>query len=99
MGDGVFVIHDDHWENAKRALVNRFCGSAKLEVCYNLIKDFEVTNPKKKYRSDLKMFIRESRLEDFLKENSETIFVSTIHKAKGREFDNVFLLAKRRYRI
>lgn len=27
-----------------------------------------------------------------MKENGETIFVSTIHKAQGREFHNVFLL-------
>ncbi len=31
-------------------------------------------------------------LEDFFNENGETIFVSTIHKAKGKEFDNVFLM-------
>ena len=45
-----------------------------------------------RYKSDLEVFIRESKLEDFLGGNSETIFVSTIHKAKGREFDNVFLM-------
>jgi ATP-dependent DNA helicase RecQ len=63
-----------------------------LEICNNLIRDFEATNPKKKYKSDLDVFIRESKLEDFFNENGETIFVSTIHKAKGKEFDNVFLL-------
>lgn len=31
-------------------------------------------------------------MEDFFKASGETIFVSTIHKAKGKEFDNVFLL-------
>ena len=31
-------------------------------------------------------------MEDFFNENGETIFVSTIHKAKGKEFDNVFLM-------
>jgi ATP-dependent DNA helicase RecQ len=51
-----------------------------------------VTNPKNKYKSDLDIFIRESKLEDFSGENMETIFVSTMHKAKGREFDNVFLM-------
>lgn len=38
------------------------------------------------------VFIRESKLEDFYSENSETIYVSTIHKAKGKEFDNVFIM-------
>jgi ATP-dependent DNA helicase RecQ len=92
LADDVFIISDDIWANAKRELINKFRNSTKLEVCNNIIKDFEATNPKKKYKSDLEVFIRESRLEDFFNENGETIFVSTIHKAKGKEFDNVFLM-------
>jgi ATP-dependent DNA helicase RecQ len=57
-----------------------------------MIRDFEAANPKNKYKSDLEIFIRESKLEDFFSESIETIFVSTIHKAKGREFDNVILM-------
>jgi ATP-dependent DNA helicase RecQ len=90
--DDVFIINDDIWENAKRELINTFRNSNKLELCANIIKDFEATNPKKKYKSDLEVFLYESKLEDFFNENGETIFVSTIHKAKGKEFDNVFLL-------
>ena len=48
-----------------------------------MIKAFEVTNPKTKYKSDLEIFIRESRLEDFCGNSNEIIYVSTIHKAKG----------------
>jgi len=92
LADDVFIISDDVWANAKRELINEFHNSTKLEVCMNIIKDFEVTNPKKKYKSDLEVFIRESKLEDFFDGNGETIFVSTIHKAKGKEFDNVFLM-------
>jgi ATP-dependent DNA helicase RecQ len=88
----VFIISDDIWANAKRELINKFRNSTKFEACNNIIKDFEATNPKKKYKSDLEAFIRESKLEDFFNENGETIFVSTIHKAKGKEFDNVFLM-------
>ncbi|MFZ4438221.1 MAG: RecQ family ATP-dependent DNA helicase [Syntrophales bacterium] len=91
-GDDVFVISDEIWASAKRELLNKFRQSSKLEVCKNIIKDFEATNPKKKYKSDLEVFLRESKLEDFFNENGETIFVSTIHKAKGREFDNVFIM-------
>jgi len=72
--------------------VSKFHNSNKLEICNNIIRDFEVTNPKKKYKSDLDVFIRESKFEDFFNENGEIIFVSTIHKAKGKEFDNVFLM-------
>ena len=38
------------------------------------------------------MYIDESKYEDFVKLDKQTIVVSTIHKAKGREFDYVYLL-------
>ncbi len=90
--DDVFIISDDVWANAKRKLIDRYKTSSKFEICNNLIKDFEGTNSKKKYKSDFEVFIRESKVEDFISTNSEAIFVSTIHKAKGKEFDNVFIL-------
>ena len=92
LADDIFIINDEVWENAKREFILKFRNSTKFEICNNIIKDFETTNPKRKYKSDLEVFIRESRLEDFITENGETIFVSTIHKAKGKEFDNVFLM-------
>ncbi|MFA7445015.1 MAG: RecQ family ATP-dependent DNA helicase [Flavobacteriaceae bacterium] len=92
MNDDIKVISDDLWEATKRKLREKFKQSSKLEVCNNLIKQFEDSNSKKKYKSDLEVFVRESKLEDFYNENGETIFVSTIHKAKGKEFDNVFIL-------
>lgn len=92
LNDEIRTISDEVWENAKKELFNNYQNSSKIEICSNLIKDFETLNPNKKYKSDLESFIRESKLEDFYTETKETIFVSTIHKAKGKEFDNVFLL-------
>ncbi len=92
MGDDVKIISDEVWANAKRELRKKFHQSSKLEVCDNLIKQFEDSNSKRKYKSDLEVFVRESKLEDFYNENGETIFVSTIHKAKGKEFDNIFIM-------
>lgn len=92
LDESSFVVNDEIWKTAKRELRNQFRSSTMLDVCQKIIKDFEATNPKKKYRSDFEVFIRESKLEDFYNENGEAIFVSTIHKAKGKEFDNVFLL-------
>jgi ATP-dependent DNA helicase RecQ len=87
-----FIIHEEVWETARRRLENEFKNSKKLDICLNMIKAFEAANPQKKYRSDLEMFIRESRLEDFYDDPGDAVVVSTMHKAKGREFDHVFIL-------
>ncbi|WP_211290037.1 UvrD-helicase domain-containing protein [Mucilaginibacter auburnensis] len=90
--DDIPVIPDKVWDAAKRSVKTKFAKSENWPILEQLITDFETVNSKKKYRSDLDVFIRESHLEDFYKRDTETIFVSTIHKAKGREFDNLFLM-------
>ncbi len=92
LDDEIYTISDEVWLKAKRKMYDRYRNSSKVDVIINIIKDFEATNPKSKYKSDLEVFIRESKLEDFFHENGETVFVSTIHKAKGKEFDNIFLM-------
>ncbi|HCS19594.1 MAG TPA: RecQ family ATP-dependent DNA helicase, partial [Bacteroidetes bacterium] len=72
-------ISDEKWEEAKRALKQAFDRSKNLPVYFELIAQFEKTTFKKKYKSDLENFISESKLEDFLKIDNETVFVSTIH--------------------
>ena len=57
---------------------------------------FEETN-KKKYYTDFREFVFESSLEDFCDVSGTDVVVSTIHKAKGREFDNVFMLISDNY--
>lgn len=87
-----YIISDNNWKTAKRNLWDKYKESTKIDICINLIKDFELSNPKKKYQSDFEVFVKESKFEDFVNATGETIFVSTIHKAKGKEFDNVFLM-------
>lgn len=85
-------IGDHIWEKSKQELQKKFGNSTKIEIVNRLIKEFEETNKYGKYKSDLALFIKESKLEDFLPQDGETIFISTMHKAKGQEFDNIFLL-------
>jgi len=92
--DGVYTIDNDRWENAKLKTENEFAQSSSLLYVKKLIKDFEAINPKKKYKTDLTQFINESRLEDFCDKEGAQVIVSTIHKAKGAEFNNVFLVLK-----
>ncbi|MFV0590361.1 MAG: RecQ family ATP-dependent DNA helicase [Draconibacterium sp.] len=86
------TIYKDDWDNAKREFAGKHKTSGNYELCKTLIKDFQKTHPKIKYKSDFEVFIRESKIEDFTIESTETITVSTIHKAKGKEFDNVYIL-------
>ena len=92
LNERVHLISDESWEESKKALIEKYRRSSNLELVLNMLSDFEITNSKYKYKSDLEVFIRESKLEDFLKDQKDTIFVSTIHKAKGREFDNIILM-------
>ncbi|MCF6288036.1 MAG: RecQ family ATP-dependent DNA helicase [Proteobacteria bacterium] len=86
------VISTQKWNHAKRQIHRKFNNSNNYRLCEQILKDFQQTNTKSKYYSDLIAFIGESRLEDFNPIDSETIVVSTIHKAKGKEFDNVFIM-------
>ncbi len=86
------TISLDAWNNAKRKFAKRYKKSSNYNICKQLLIDFQETNPKVKYNSDFEIFIKESKLEDFVAQKGETIIVSTIHKAKGKEFDNVFLM-------
>lgn len=90
--DDSYSIGVEDWNIAKRKLIEKYQNSINLEVCLNLINDFESTNPRTKYVSDLEIFIKESKLEDFLVGKTETVYVSTMHKAKGREYDNVYII-------
>ncbi len=85
-------ISDEDWEGATRKLVSHYKESSKLAIILTVKQEFERLNTKKKYKSDWKAFIEESKLEDFIHITTETIYVSTIHKTKGKEFDNVFLM-------
>lgn len=88
------VISEDIWNNSKRLVFNKFKDSSCFENVKNLIKDFEKIYATK-YRTDLEEFIKESNYEDFYDDNDkEIVYVSTIHKSKGREFDNVYIMLK-----
>ena len=86
------VISEEIWEKAKNRLFTTYADSTCLEICKNLIKEFEELYPQK-YYTDLEEVTKEASYEDFYeKDNNETIFVSTIHKSKGREFDTVYMM-------
>jgi ATP-dependent DNA helicase RecQ len=86
------VIDEEDWTSATSQLPGELNKSSKLNLALKVIKQFSVVNPLRKYKSDWSAFLAESKIEDFVEIDGETIIVSTIHKAKGKEFDNVILL-------
>ena len=88
------VISDEIWKAAKKELFSGYHNSACIDNVRRLILDFEATHSVK-YRSDFEEFLNESKFEDFYDEqDQEVIYVSTIHKSKGREFNNVYMMLK-----
>jgi ATP-dependent DNA helicase RecQ len=86
------LVTDDEWNGAKRSLMEHIQTSTQKELAFAAIRAFEEVNNAKKYKSDWKAFLFESKVEDFLDIDAVVIYVSTIHKAKGKEFENVYLL-------
>lgn len=86
------VISHERWQESVRKLEVHARESQYLDLVLRLISDFDAVNKQRKYKSDWQGFLQESRLEDFVSADSNTVIVSTVHKAKGKEFDNVFVL-------
>ncbi|MBP1542169.1 MAG: RecQ family ATP-dependent DNA helicase [Prevotella sp.] len=85
------LIPDELWEEAKQATFRKYEGSQSLPYVRRCIQQFEQTN-RAKYRTDLWEFIYESSVEDFCEVTESEVVVSTIHKSKGREFNDVYML-------
>ncbi|MCQ2299613.1 MAG: RecQ family ATP-dependent DNA helicase [Bacteroidales bacterium] len=85
------LIPDETWEEAKRKTLATYADSESLGYLTRCIALFEETN-KARYLTDFKEFVFESAVEDFCDLSGADVVVSTIHKSKGREFDDVYML-------
>ena len=85
------LVSDELWNEAKCATFSYYERSTALPYVRRCLELFEQTN-KMKYRSDFREFVFESSVEDFCDMADSEVMVSTIHKAKGREFGDVYML-------
>jgi ATP-dependent DNA helicase RecQ len=87
------VVSDSVWDDARKQICDRFKSSIDLNIALRCISTFEAEYSTK-YVSDLENFIMESDIADFDESRQDEIVVSTIHKSKGHEYDNVFISLK-----
>jgi ATP-dependent DNA helicase RecQ len=84
-------ISNSLWESGIEKLQSTYGDSDCLPSCLKLLSAFEITHSQK-YQTDLQMFISESKFEHFFEHDQSEVVISTIHKAKGREFDSVYMM-------
>lgn len=89
------VIPDDVWAHAKRLVEEEYGSGRSFQTAMDCISSFENEYPRGKYVSDLFNFFRESQLSDFSRHGKDEVVVSTIHKSKGCEFDNAYLVLRK----
>lgn len=92
------IIPQHLWEEAKSSTFSLYANSLSIMYIKRCIELFEKIN-KVKYYSDFQEFVFESSVEDFCDISNSDVVVSTIHKAKGREFDDVYMLLSNDYSI
>ena len=90
------LITEELWEEAKHATSSIYGRSQSLIYVKRCVEQFEQTN-RTKYFSDFREFAFESSVEDFYDTSGTDVVVSTIHKVKGREFDDVYMLISDSY--
>ena len=85
------IIPDGLWDEARDRMALVYKDSSNLALCLVILDAFALAN-KRKYRSDLEVFLHESNIEDFFRNDNRDVVVSTMHKSKGREFDEVVMM-------
>ena len=86
-------ISKETWETAKEVLDRTYSRSTILENCHALLDAFTRVTQSGIYINDFITFLYESHFEDFLTCSDNCVQIGTMHKAKGKEFDSVFIYA------
>jgi len=85
------LINYADWEESKKALQKKYGKSKQFELCSELIYRFEKTHREPYEWTEWLDFAGQMRSEDIIKHKRGEVFLTTLHKSKGQEFDLVYL--------
>ena len=86
------LIYDDDWRDSLRLFKSRFYQTQHYPTCIDIFRTFHQAYPDRKLLVDWYDYINEIKMEDAIHADSNSVIVSTMHKAKGKEFNRVWLL-------
>ena len=85
------VIPKEVWQPVRDRFLEKLDGHAHRHDLADLITRFEDDAKGRIDPGEWAAFLREIRIGDVAQAAGSTVFVSTMHKSKGREFTNVFV--------
>lgn len=88
----VGVIPKEVWKTVRAEYLEKLANNPLLQDCTDILDLFEHNYRNRYDAEEWRSFCREIKLSDAIHPEKETVLVSTMHKSKGREFDNVFVL-------
>ena len=86
------IITLENLEGSLTEFENNFQNNPLLESCLQVIRMFIKKSGPRYTLSDWRQYIHSIKMEDAIKPQESIIYVSTMHKAKGKQFDHVFVL-------
>ena len=87
----VGLIYQDVWADARSWFNEKFGDSIHNQSCNEVFNLFEKSGTTYEL-AEWRDFICQIKMEDAVNPESEIIIVTTMHKSKGKEFDNVYIM-------
>lgn len=88
---GVGIIPKDVWVGVRKRFLERLSANKHRSDLTDVIARFEQDAQGQFDPGEWSAYLREIRIGDVAQAKGDTVFVSTMHKVKGREFTNVFV--------
>jgi len=88
----VGVVPADVWRKVRTAYLEKLSDDPLRQDCEDLLDLFEREHHNRLDSAEWIDFMREISFSDAVTAEQGTVFVSTMHKSKGKEFSNVFVL-------
>lgn len=88
----VGIVPPELWQEVRAEYLAKLASNPLRQDCTDILDLFERSYPNRFDAAEWRAFCREIKLSEAIHPESDTVLVSTMHKSKGREFDNVFVL-------